>query len=115
MALVRACRPKPASAPPDLTMARAPRRERYPLINRPVDETMPMPEVDNFYLDANGILHKSTHGDAGEVFMGAEGDQFIRMCNYIDTLVQLVRRVDDPREDAQSFSCDVILPEDHAA
>jgi hypothetical protein len=39
--------------------------ERYPLINRAVDETMPMPEVDNFYLDANGILHKSTHGDAG--------------------------------------------------
>lgn len=39
--------------------------ERYPLINRPVDESMPMPEVDNFYLDANGILHKSTHGDAG--------------------------------------------------
>ena len=65
--------------------------ERYPLINRPVDETMPMPQVDNFYLDANGILHKSTHGDAGEIFGGAEGDQFIRMCNYLDTLVQLVR------------------------
>ena len=50
-----------------------------------------MPEVDNFYLDANGILHKSTHGDAGEIFGGAEGDQFIRMCNYLDSLVQLVR------------------------
>ena len=46
-----------------------------------------MPEVDNFYLDANGILHKSTHGDAGETFGGAQGDQFIRMCSYIDTLV----------------------------
>ena len=30
--------------------------ERYPLINRPVDESLPMPECDNFYLDANGIL-----------------------------------------------------------
>ena len=66
--------------------------ERYPLINRPVDESMPMPEVDNFYLDANGILHKSTHGDAGEAFDGGqEGDKFIRICSYIDTLVQLVR------------------------
>ena len=50
-----------------------------------------MPEVDNFYLDANGILHKATHGDAGETFAGNEEDKFIRMCNYIDTLVQLVR------------------------
>ena len=65
--------------------------ERFPLINRPVDESLPMPEVDNFYLDANGILHKSTHGDAGETFGGAKGDEFIRMCNYLDTLVQIVR------------------------
>ena len=27
-----------------------------PLINRPVDDILGMPEVDNFYLDANGIL-----------------------------------------------------------
>ena len=40
--------------------------ERYPMINRPIDEALGMPEIDNFYLDANGILHKSTHGDAGE-------------------------------------------------
>ena len=93
--------------------------ERYPLINRPVDETMPMPEVDNFYLDANGILHKSTHGDAGArttsrhsnpidpapcphfsmatdptgepPLPGGKEDQFIRMCSYVDTLVQQVR------------------------
>ena len=28
---------------------------------------------------------------AGEIFGGEEGDQFIRMCSYIDTLVQQVR------------------------
>ena len=76
-----------------------------------------MPEVDNFYLDANGILHKSTHGDAGvhracpprpavllsrrddrltfhageDPLGGEDGDMFIRMCSYIDTLVQVVR------------------------
>ena len=66
--------------------------ERYPLINRPVDENMPMPEVDNFYLDANGILHKSSHGDSGEPPLpGDEADVFIRVCSYLDNLVQLVR------------------------
>lgn len=50
-----------------------------------------MPEVDNFYLDANGILHKCTHNDAGDDLGGTEGDMFIRMCAYIDNLVQMVR------------------------
>ena len=51
-----------------------------------------MPEVDNFYLDANGILHKSTHGDGPEDILGGQdGDMFIRMCSYIDNIVQLVR------------------------
>jgi hypothetical protein len=65
--------------------------ERYPLINRPVDETMPMPEIDNLYLDANGILHNATHGDAGESIGGRDGDMYIRMCSKIDSLVQLAR------------------------
>ena len=40
--------------------------ERYPLINRSAAQ-LPHPQIDNLYLDANGILHKATHGDAGEV------------------------------------------------
>ena len=50
-----------------------------------------MPDVDNFYLDANGILHKCTHNDAGDDLGGTEGDMYIRMCSYIDNLVQMVR------------------------
>ena len=64
--------------------------ERYPLINRAVSE-YDMPDIDNLYLDANGILHKCTHNDAGEDLGGSEGDMYIRMCSYIDTLVQLTR------------------------
>ena len=35
--------------------------ERYPLINRPASSP-PFAEVDNLYIDANGILHNATHG-----------------------------------------------------
>ena len=64
--------------------------ERYPLINRPVNK-LPMPEIDNFYLDANGILHTCTHGDNAEVKGGSEEEQLIAICSTIDSMVQLVR------------------------
>ena len=64
--------------------------ERYPLINRPVNK-LPMPEIDNFYLDANGILHTCTHGDNAEVKGGSEEEQLIAICSAIDSMVQLVR------------------------
>jgi len=64
--------------------------ERYPLINRPVTEAS-MPEVDNFYLDANGILHKCTHGDDAASVTKSVDDSLVLICNYIDDLVQKVR------------------------
>jgi 5'-3' exoribonuclease 1 len=37
--------------------------ERYPLINQLIQDASLLPEVDNLYLDSNGIIHNATHGD----------------------------------------------------
>ncbi|EOD05450.1 5'-3' exoribonuclease [Emiliania huxleyi CCMP1516] len=69
--------------------------ERYPLINRPASSP-PFAEVDNLYIDANGILHNATHGaNKPPARNGAaaptEADMMLAICSYLDTLVQLVR------------------------
>jgi len=67
--------------------------ERYPLINRPAS-SLPHAEVDNLYIDANGILHNCTHGANKPRADGTpptEVDMLIAICGYLDSLVQLVR------------------------
>ena len=45
-----------------------------------------MPAIDNFYLDANGILHKCTHGDAGESVAASIDDSLVLICRWRGSL-----------------------------
>ena len=58
--------------------------ERYPLINQAVDESSLLPEVDNLYLDMNGIIHTATHGNDGVSKRLKEKDVILIMMAYID-------------------------------
>eukprot|EP00762_Andalucia_godoyi_P001681 ANDGO_07122.mRNA.1 5'-3' exoribonuclease 1 len=63
--------------------------ERYPLINNEVrDDTMP--EIDNLYLDMNGIIHRATHGD-NDATVFSEERVMIAIYQYIDRLFDMVR------------------------
>jgi hypothetical protein len=58
--------------------------ERYPLVNQAVDESSLLPEVDNLYLDMNGIIHTATHGNDGVSKRLKEKDVILIMMAYID-------------------------------
>lgn len=63
--------------------------ERYPLINREIrDETVP--EIDNLYLDMNGIIHRCSHGDTPET--GFDEDRcMVAIFQYIDRLFDMIK------------------------
>lgn len=64
--------------------------ERYPLLNQRVGATEGPPEIDNLYLDMNGIIHNCTHANQREVKLG-EDDMMVKIFNYIDKLVQIIK------------------------
>lgn len=54
-----------------------------------------LPEIDNFYLDMNGIIHNCTHPCDGDVhFRITETEMFEDIFNYISTLFNIIK----PRE-----------------
>ena len=38
--------------------------QRYPLIVKKIKEKVDVPEIDNFYLDLNGVIHNVSHGNS---------------------------------------------------
>lgn len=59
----------------------------------PVDTTKPNPngeELDNLYLDMNGIVHNCTHPD-GHPAPETEPDMMLEIFKYTDRVVNMVR------------------------
>jgi hypothetical protein len=48
------------------------------------------PELDNLYLDMNGIIHNCTHGNDPNMKL-TEDEMILRIFAYLDKLIQLVR------------------------
>lgn len=48
------------------------------------------PEIDNLYLDMNGIIHNCTHANRKEVD-GSEDDMMLKVFDYLDKLIQIIR------------------------
>jgi 5'-3' exoribonuclease 1 len=65
--------------------------ERYPLINQAVDDTTLLPEFDALYLDMNGLIHNSTHGNEGVSKKLDEKDLMLTMFASIDFMVKTIK------------------------
>ena len=66
--------------------------DQYPNINRRLSEGLsPDLQVDNFYLDMNGIIHPCTHGNAeGQIIVLDETAMFKKIFLYVDRYVHLI-------------------------
>ena len=68
--------------------------DQYPdILNRQLEQGLSEElQVDNFYLDMNGIIHPCTHGNAeGEFIVLDETAMFKKIFLYVDRLYKLVR------------------------
>ncbi|KAK8801977.1 hypothetical protein WA158_006372 [Blastocystis sp. Blastoise] len=48
-------------------------------------------EIDNFYIDMNGIIHDCCHGSDLDIIPSCEDDIFENISNYVDRLFSVVR------------------------
>eukprot|EP00798_Chlamydomonas_sp_ICE-L_P010114 gene10114-8015_t len=64
--------------------------ERYPLLNMKITATEAAPDIDNLYLDMNGIIHNCTHANQTEVKL-TEEEMILKSFNYMDKLIQIVK------------------------
>lgn len=65
--------------------------ERYPCVNQPIGDSTLLPGFDNLYLDMNGIIHNSTHGNGGMNKVKSEHEVVLLMIAYIDRIVKIVK------------------------
>ena len=65
--------------------------ERYPNINQAVDDTTLLPEFDALYLDMNGIIHNSTHGNEGVSKKLTEKDLMLTLFESIDFMMKTIK------------------------
>ena len=62
--------------------------ERYPLINQMISNSSQLPEIDNFYLDMNGIIHACTHPNDSDLSLKLTlRDMILAIFRYIDRCV----------------------------
>jgi 5'-3' exoribonuclease 1 len=67
--------------------------ERYPLINQILTDSSVLPEIDNFYLDMNGIIHACTHpNDQDQSKTLSMRDMMLGIFRYIDRMVSEIVR-----------------------
>lgn len=64
--------------------------ERYPLLNMSVAATEAPPEMDNLYLDMNGIIHNCTHANDPNLKL-TEAEMVVRIFTYLDKLIQIIK------------------------
>lgn len=62
--------------------------ESYPVVVEPIFGSL---DVDNFYLDMNGIIHSCTHSNSAELVINDEDLMFKKIFTYTDRLYRLVR------------------------
>ncbi len=64
----------------------------YPIVVESVgDVDQNSLQIDNFYLDMNGIIHSCTHSNEGELIALDEKQMFLKIFDYTDRLFQLVK------------------------
>jgi 5'-3' exoribonuclease 2 len=62
-------------------------------VRLPFDSTRPNPsglEVDNLYIDMNGIIHPCSHPEHG-VQPSCQEEMYENVCRYVDRLFRVVR------------------------
>ena len=61
------------------------------MINQLIADNAFLPEVDNLYLDMNGILHNCSHANDGEIAQKTDKDVLLAIFYYIDRIVHIVK------------------------